>query len=621
MSHTYQTTKSASNIALYTSLVAGLGLLILPFLSYARNFSGAATLQMLTGGVIDYSGFPPETLPGMGLALGMGWALFACLLLSAFAAVRKASWLWIAGLLGIVAAAGAMIGIHTSLGQATQELVAQNVPLRRIPFTSGGANLGLVLGLLASLTVMFTGLSGFKPWRDRMEKLRWALVPSMSFLIAIVGGALIILGIQSVPNSLSAPLTTVQFLIGKMDLVYFVYSTLFSPLTNLQDFLQSLVLATPLILTGLSVAFAFRAGLFNIGAPGQMTIGAIFAMLVGVYVPLPAPILLPLTVLAAALGGALWGGLVGLLKARFGSSEVINTIMLNYVAAGIFVFMIGSSEVKFFGQTYHLPFKAEGFEAKSAELQAGAQLPSLMNLFGLRQEGDTISLAWIVGLIVMGLLVSLLKNKNRLWIGLGAGVAVTALLWMPLTIQGTAALVSSRLNVAFLIALLAAAFFGIFLWRTARGYEVRAVGLSPKAAEYGGINVARNTILAMVIAGAFAGLTASHYVMGGALDEFRLKQSLPVSVGFDGITIALLGQSTPVGIVASSILFGVLDTGGLYVDQKLDALNRDIVTVLKAIIVLIIAAQGFLSKKIISPPPAVPEAKPAQQDKSKEVTA
>ncbi|GEM44738.1 ABC transporter permease [Deinococcus cellulosilyticus] len=621
MSQSYQTTKSATSIALYTSLVAGLGLMALPYLTYARNFSGAGTLQMLTGKVMDYSGFPPENLPSMDLALGLGWALFACLLLSAFAALRKASWMWISGVAGLLVAALAMISIHVSLGQATQVLLDQNIPLRRIPFTSGGANMGLVLGLLASLVTVATGLSGFKVWRERMEKLRWALVPSVSFLIAILGGALIIIGIQSVPSGLSSPLTFGEVVLGKFDLIYFVYSTLFAPLTSLPDFLQSLVLATPLILTGLSVAFAFRAGLFNIGAPGQMTIGAICAMLVGVYVPLPAALLLPLTVIAGALGGALWGGLVGWLKARFGSSEVINTIMLNYVAAGIFVFMIGSNEVKFFGQTFHLPFKAEGFEAKSAELQPGAHFPSLLYLFGLHKVGDTISLSWIAGLIVLGIVFSLIKNKNRLWIAALSGIAVTAALWVPMTIQATDALITSRLNVAFLIALLAAAFFGIFLWRTARGYEIRAVGLSPKAAEYGGINVARNTILAMVIAGAFAGLTASHYVMGGALDEFRLKQSLPVSVGFDGITIALLGQSTPVGVVVSSVLFGVLDTGGMYVDQKLDALNRDIVTVLKAIIVLIIAAQGFLSKKIISPPPAAPEPRTSHQEERKEVTA
>ncbi|GGJ28239.1 ABC transporter permease [Deinococcus roseus] len=621
MSQSYTTTRSASLIALYTSLLAGLGLLLLPFLTYTRNFSGAGTLQLLTGKVMDYSGFPPEHLPAMGTALGLGWALFACLLISAFAALRKASWLWMAGLAGLLIAVLATVSVQVSLGQATQNLLGQNIPLRRIPFVSGGVNLGLVLGLLASLVTLFTGLSGFRVWRERMEKLRWALVPSVSFLIAIVGGALIIVAIQEVPSGLSSPLTMPEMLVGKFDLIWFVYSTLFAPLTNLPDFLQSLVLATPLILTGLSVAFAFRAGLFNIGAPGQMTIGAIFAMLVGVYVHLPAVFLLPLTVLAGALGGALWGGLVGWLKARFGSSEVINTIMLNYVAAGIFVFMIGSSEVKFFGHTFQMPFKAEGFEAKSAELQAGAQLPGLLQLFGLHKDGDHISLSWMAGLLVLGLLFAVLKNRNRLWIALAAGVAVTAALWVPMTVQATGALISSRLNVAFLLALLASMFFGVFLWRTARGYEIRAVGLSPKAAEYGGINVAKNTILAMVVAGAFAGLTASHYVMGGALDEYRLKQSLPVSVGFDGITIALLGQSTPVGVVASSVLFGVLDTGGLYVDQKLDALNRDIVTVLKAIIVLIIAAQGFLSKKIISPPPAPPEANPTPKEERKEVTA
>ncbi len=115
--------------------------------------------------------------------------------------------------------------------------------------------------------------------------------------------------------------------------------------------------------------------------------------------------------------------------------------------------------------------------------------------------------------------------------------------------------------------------------------------------------MARNTILAMTLAGAFAGLASTHYVMGGALDEYRLKQNLPVNVGFDGITVALVGQSTPVGVVLSSVLFGTFDTGGVVVSQKLEGVNKDLVTVLKALIVLFIAAGGFLSKRVTDPPP------------------
>ncbi|MFN3267612.1 MAG: ABC transporter permease, partial [Deinococcales bacterium] len=152
------------------------------------------------------------------------------------------------------------------------------------------------------------------------------------------------------------------------------------------------------------------------------------------------------------------------------------------------------------------------------------------------------------------------------------------------------------LNMSFVLAILAAGFVGVFLWRTKWGFELRAVGLSPKAAEYGGVNIAKNTVLAMAISGALCGLAATHFTMGGALAEYRLKQSMPAdSVGFGGITVALLGQNTPAGVVASSVLFGVLGTGGLRLDQALDDISREIVTVLQALIVLFIATRGFLS--------------------------
>jgi simple sugar transport system permease protein len=155
---------------------------------------------------------------------------------------------------------------------------------------------------------------------------------------------------------------------------------------------------------------------------------------------------------------------------------------------------------------------------------------------------------------------------------------------------------SGRLNMSFLVALLAAWVVGVILWRTTLGYELRAVGLAPKAAEYGGVSIARNTILALSIAGALAGLAATHYVLGAALEEYRLKQVIPAdTAGFGGITVALLGGTTPLGVVISSILFGVLSVGGLNLDQALDKISREIVVVLQALIVVFIATKAFLS--------------------------
>ena len=366
----------------------------------------------------------------------------------------------------------------------------------------------------------------------------------------------------------------------------------------------SLTQATPLIFTGLSLAFAFRASLFNIGAPGQIVFGALFSSAVGIYVPGPWVIIAPLAIIAAALGGAFWGAIPGWLKARFGSSEVINTIMLNSIASSILVFLIGSNKASFFGQTITLPFKAPGGEAKSFELGAGAHLNPLIAVMGLKAGDNPVNLALplaIVGLI-LGLLVwrGVARARSLHWaippLALAVVGIVIGLIVGNVNILVSGSMASARLNLSFLIALAAAVFFGVFMWRTKYGFEIRALGLSPKAAEYGGVNVARNTILAMAISGALAGLASTHYVLGGALEEFRLKQSIPVeSAGFGGITVALLGANTPVGVIASSILFGVMNTGGLNLAQSLTKISREVVTVLQALIVLFIAAQGFLS--------------------------
>ena len=137
-----------------------------------------------------------------------------------------------------------------------------------------------------------------------------------------------------------------MYFVGKLDTLYYSYQTLFAnSLGTLGGFMESLKFATPLIFTGLAVAFGFRAGLFNIGAPGQMVLGAIFAALVGVYMPGPRLVVLPLAVIAAALGGGLWGALPGWLKARFGANEVINTILLNYIAASLLLFVLSGRQI------------------------------------------------------------------------------------------------------------------------------------------------------------------------------------------------------------------------------------------------------------------------------------
>jgi simple sugar transport system permease protein len=126
----------------------------------------------------------------------------------------------------------------------------------------------------------------------------------------------------------------------------------------------------------------------------------------------------------------------------------------------------------------------------------------------------------------------------------------------------------------------------------------------------------------MAISGALCGLGATHYVLGGALTEYRLKQVIPADIaGFGGITVALLGQNTPVGVILSSLLFGVLGTGGLNLDQALDKVSREIVTVLQALIVLFIATRGFLPNSFFKPAPPPKEPEKTMLEKPAEVTA
>ena len=159
----------------------------------------------------------------------------------------------------------------------------------------------------------------------------------------------------------------------------------------------------------------------------------------------------------------------------------------------------------------------------------------------------------------------------------------------------------TNLNLAFVLAIIVAVLVYYFMWRTKWGYELRAVGLSPLAAEYGGASIARNTILAMTISGALAGLASCHYVLGGALEDYSLRQALPSSDGFDGIAVALLGYNTPIGVVLSAFLFGVLKNGGVILNLTFNDLNRYVVSMVLALVVLFIAAKGFLPETLTNP--------------------
>ena len=302
---------------------------------------------------------------------------------------------------------------------------------------------------------------------------------------------------------------------------------------------NTVVFLTPLILTGVAVALPFRAGLFNIGAEGQLIVGAIACTAVGIhFAAAPAPVLLPLVLLAGMAAGAAWAGIVGTLKALTGAHEVVTTIMLNYVAQWLMRYLIigGPLQLK------------NGFSV-STPIGAGAHLATL------------------------------LPHDDRLIIfGLPASVY--------------------RVHTGLLIAILAAGVYAFVLWRTSFGYEVRAVGQSPKAARYAGVSVRRTIILTMLISGAFAGLAGA--VQIAAIDHNLTDKYFSDTTGFDAIAVALLGLGTATGIVLAAVLFGALHGGGA-VMQSDAGISGNLVYVLQALILFSIAANFLRSLKLRLP--------------------
>lgn len=291
---------------------------------------------------------------------------------------------------------------------------------------------------------------------------------------------------------------------------------------------QTLTVAAPLICAGLGVALAFRAGMFNIGAQGQIIIGASMAAWVGFSWHLPAGLHLLLVVIAGALGGAIWGGIAGLLKARTGAHEVIVTIMLNYIAIQLVLFLLTTPGFQRPGSTNPI----------SPQLDQTAMFPLLL--------GSSFRLHW----------------------GFVLAVAATVFIWWLLN-------------------------------RSTVGFELRAVGANPAAARNAGISTTKGYVIVMLIAGALSGLAGVMQVAG---TEKVLTSGVAASFGFDAITVALLGRSSPWGTFAAGILFGAFRAGGVTM-QTSTGTNIDIVLVVQSLIVLFIAAPPLVRSLFRIPPP------------------
>ncbi|ROR82492.1 nucleoside ABC transporter membrane protein [Plantibacter flavus] len=303
-------------------------------------------------------------------------------------------------------------------------------------------------------------------------------------------------------------------------------------LNGIRPLTETLTFATPLILAGLGVGLAFRVGMFNIGGRGQMLIAAACAGWVGFTLDLPPVVHLLVAIAAGIIGGAFWGGIVGVLKARTGAHEVIITIMLNYVAFYLITFMLSTQGL----------LQAPGSNVpKSAAMAPNSVLPKLL--------GDRYNL-----------------------------------------------------HAGFLIAILAVVFVWWLFSRSSIGFRFRAVGENPNAARVAGIDVKNTYVYAMLLSGGLIGLAGVSQVLGTVTSGF--DNGIDAGIGFDAITVALLGRSRPGGILIAGILFGALKAGG-YSMQATQGVNVpiDIVLVLQALIVLFIAAPPLVRAIFFLPKP------------------
>ncbi len=283
---------------------------------------------------------------------------------------------------------------------------------------------------------------------------------------------------------------------------------------------------TTLVLVGLAVAIPFQLRLFNIGAEGQLLMGAFAAAMTGAMLPasLPAFVAVTLCTLSAMTAGACWALLAGVLKVRFGVNEVIATIMLNFIAQGITGYLL----------TWHFAIPST---VHTARITDNTIIPTFGALTG-----------WLA---------------------------------------------NSPANLSTFLTVVVALLFWVLLYYSRFGYEMRAAGLQPEAARYGGINAGMHTITAMSLGGAAAGLGAANIVLGY---KHYYESGMTGGVGFTGIAVALLAGAHPLWILLSAFFFGCLEYGGLTVNAWIP---KDIFMIIEALTILLVISFSALGKRLL----------------------
>ncbi|MBN9236487.1 MULTISPECIES: ABC transporter permease [Phyllobacteriaceae] len=357
---------------------------------------------------------------------------------------------------------------------------------------------------------MSTPYAKLPAWAD------YGLIPLINLAVAFAVAGLVVLLVGE--NPLRAAVILVEGAFGRG-----------------QGIAYTLFYATNFIFTGLAVAVAMHAGLFNIGGEGQAYVAGLGVGLVCLALDRVVPwfVTFPFAIAGAALFGAAWAFIPAYLQAKRGSHIVITTIMFNMIAASLMIYMLRDV------------LKPEAMqEVKTRTFEAGAQLPRLN---------------WIIELF-------------------GAKIR------------------SAPFNVSFLLALVMAYLVWLLIWRTKLGYEIRTFGFSQKAARYAGISEVRVTIIAMLISGALAGMMSINAIMG---DQHSVYVDLAGGAGFIGIAVALMGRAHPVGIILASILFGMLYQGGAELSFEMPAISRDMIVIIQGLVILFAGALEHMFRPYI----------------------
>jgi simple sugar transport system permease protein len=336
----------------------------------------------------------------------------------------------------------------------------------------------------------------------------------------------------------------------------------------------TIVRSLPFIIAGLAVALGFKAGLFNIGAEGQMYAGAIVAVwfgFSGIFDGLPAIIHLPLIIVTGIIGGFLWGAIPGMLKAYTGAHEVITTIMLNFIAIRGVDWLIKSTEPQLLGDP-------NASVPKTPVIADSAQLPT----FNTFPEWLFIAAGFLVFIPYLWARIekpqTLIRPAVLSLLVIGGGFFLKAIA------------VRGDLHLGVILMLFAVWFTDWFLDRTTPGFELRTVGTNPNAAKYAGMSVRWNTMLAMALSGALAGY-AGMIEMSGV--QHNMQPDFFAGAGFDAIAVALLARTNPRAMLWAGLLWGGLLSGAGLMQVRAN-ISNDLVVVIQALLIMFIAADQII---------------------------